>query len=396
MHPRSRTALVAAASALVALVFGIWWGGHPQSLPAFLRDSLVTDDVATRAKLIEDVQANFYKPVSKAQLEEASFKGIVSSLHDQFSSYYTPKEATQLTQSLSGKFDGVGMSVNRGDTKQGLRVARVFPGSPARAAGIRAGDLITGVNGRSIVGETPDVTTAKIRGPAGTKVKLTFRSGGKQAPKTVEVERKKLDVPLVDARIIKRGGHKLAYDRLAEFDAGARDQLRTALEKQLKSGAQGILLDLRGNPGGQLDEGIFVSSLFLANGTPVVSTKGRSQPERKFDASGDPIAAKQPMIVLVDSNSASAAEIVTGALRDNKRATVVGAKTYGKGVFQTLENLPNQGLLKLTVGSYYLPHGENLAGNGIDPTVQAKDDPKTVRRDEALPIATRTLEKKLK
>jgi carboxyl-terminal processing protease len=395
MHPRLRTALIAAASALVALVVGIWWGGHPQALPGFVRDSLVTDDVATRAKLIEDVQANFYKPVSKEQLEQASFKGIVSSLHDQFSEYYTPKEAGELTQALSGKFEGVGMSVNSQDTKEGLRVARVFPGSPAKEAGIRPGDLITGVDGESIVGEAADVTTAKIRGPAGTKVKLTFRPGGKQDPKTVELERKKLDVPLVDARIVERDGQKLAYDRLAEFDAGARDQLRKALEKQLERGAKGIVLDLRGNPGGQLDEGIYVSSLFLPKDKPVVSTKGRNSPERKFAATGDPVAESQPMVVLVDSNSASAAEIVTGALRDNGRATVIGDKTFGKGVFQTLEHLPNKGLLKLTVGSYYLPDGENLAGDGIDPAVKAKDDPKT-RPDEALPVALRTLAKKLK
>jgi carboxyl-terminal processing protease len=395
MPPRLRTPLIVVVVALVALVVGVWWGGHPESLPGFMRDNLVTSDVATRAKLIDDVEANFYKPVSKDQLEQASFKGIVDSLHDQFSDYYTPKEATALQQSLSGKFEGVGMTVNSQDTKDGLLVARVFPGSPARAAGIRAGDLITGVNGESIVGQAANLTTSKIRGPAGTKVKLTFKPGGKKDPKTVEVERKKLDVPLVDSKIIKKGGDKLAYDRLAEFDAGARDQLRKALRKQLGQGAHGIVLDLRGNPGGQLDEGVFVSSLFLAQGKPVVSTKGRNSPERKFDAVGDPIARDEPMVVLVDGNSASAAEIVTGALRDNERATVVGDKTYGKGVFQTLENLPNDGLLKLTVGSYYLPDGENLAGDGIDPTVKAKDDPKT-RRDEALPIATRTLEKQLK
>jgi carboxyl-terminal processing protease len=395
MSPRLRTPLIVVVTALVALILGIAWGGHPQALPGFLRDNLVTSDVATRAKLIDDVQANFYKPVSKEQLEQASFKGIVDSLHDQFSDYYTPKEAHELTQSLSGKFEGVGMTVNSQDTKDGLRVARVFPDSPAHAAGIRAGDLITAVDGESIVGEAANLSTSKIRGPAGTKVKLTYKPGGKKDPKTVEVERKKLDVPLVDARIIKRGGDKLAYDRLAEFDAGARDQLRKSLQKQLKQGAHGIVLDLRGNPGGQLDEGIYVSSLFLPHGKPVVSTKGRNSPERKFDATGDPVAQDQPMVVLVDSNSASAAEIVTGALRDNERATVVGDKTYGKGVFQTLEHLPNDGLLKLTVGSYYLPDGENLAGDGIDPTVKAKDNPKTPR-DEALPIATRTLEKQLK
>jgi carboxyl-terminal processing protease len=395
MRSHSRTALVALGAALVALVLGVWWGGHPEALPGFARDIFVSEEEATRAELIEDVRDNFYKPVSEAKLEQASYKGIVDSLDDRFSEYYTPAEARQVTQALSGQFEGVGMSVDSRDTKKGLRVARVFPDSPAREAGIRPGDLITHVNGESIAGVKADVATAKIRGKAGTTVKLTIKSPGKAEPREVEVERKKLDIPLVLSRMVERGDVKMAHVRLAEFDAGAHDQVRKAVKKKLDDGAGGIVLDLRGNPGGQLDEGVLTASLFLPEGKPVVSTKGRNQPERKFDAEGPPVALNQPMVVLVDKNSASAAEIVTGALRDNERATVVGEKTFGKGVFQTLEDLPNDGLLKLTVGSYYLPKGENLAGDGIDPAVKAVDDPKT-RRDEALPVALRTLQAKLK
>jgi carboxyl-terminal processing protease len=395
MQTRSQTALIAVGAALIALVLGIWWGGHPQALPSVLRDMFVAEDVATRAELIDDVRDNFYKPVSEEALEQASFKGIVESLDDRFSDYYTPKEAEQVSQALQGEFEGVGMSVNSEDTKEGLRVARVFPDSPAREAGIKAGDVITEVDGKSIVGQPADVSTAKIRGHAGTKVTLTYRRGGKGDPKTIELERRKLDLPLVAGRIVERDGTKLAHIRLAEFDSGARDQLRKEIEKDMKKGAEGVLLDLRGNPGGSLDEGVFVASLFLEKGKPVVSTRGRTQPEREFDATGNPIDPEVPVAVLVDGNSASASEIVTGALRDNKRATVVGEKTFGKGVFQTLDPLPNDGLLKLTVGSYYLPNGENLAGDGIEPEVEAKDDPKT-RRDEALPVALRALRAELR
>ena len=393
---RIKTPAIALVVAVVALVLGIFWGGHPESLPGVLRDNLVKDEVATRAEVVKDIRDNFYKPVSDEKLEEASLKGMVDSLDDRFSEYYTPKEARQFAQSLSGQFEGVGMSVNSRDTKKGLRVARVFDDSPAQEAGIRPTDVIVAVNGKSIVGQKADVATAKIRGPAGTKVKLAYKRAGKGKPRTITLERRKLDIPLVEARVVKRGGQKLAVLRLLEFDKGARDQLREELDKALdKKGAKGVVLDLRANPGGALDEGVLVTSNFLPKDKLVVSTRGRTQPERKYKAVGDPIAPNVPVVVLVDSNSASASEIVTGALRDHGRATIVGQKTFGKGVFQQLDPLPNDGLIKITVGSYYLPKGENLAGDGIEPKIKAKDDPKT-RRDEALPKALKALQAKLK
>jgi carboxyl-terminal processing protease len=166
------------------------------------------------------------------------------------------------------------------------------------------------------------------------------------------------------------------------------------VRKAVAKGAQGIALDLRGNPGGELTEGRDVPSLFIKKGL-IVSTRGRHSPEQRLYATGDAIEPTIPMVVMVDHGSASAAEIAAGALRDDGRATVVGEKTFGKGVFQQVEPLKNGGLLKLTVGSYYLPKGENLAGDGINPQVQAHDNPKT-KRDEALPVALRTLQAKLK
>ena len=395
MSPRYRTALIALAVGLAGLVGGIAWGGHPQSLPGFLRDNLVEDQVSTKAALLNSIQDHFYRKVPNAALEEASYKGIVASLHDRYSQYFTPKEAAQFAQSLNGQFEGVGMSVDSRDTKKGLRVARVFDGSPAKKAGITPGDLIVAVNGKSILGQSADVTTAKIRGPAGTKVTLKIRSGGKGKPRDVPLERQKLDVPLVDAKLKTRGGDKFAVIRLAEFDKGAHGQVRDALDKLIKKGAKGVVLDLRANPGGALDEGVLVASEFLPKDELVVSTRGRTETERKFNAVGDPIDPKLPVVVLVDKNSASASEIVTGALRDHGRATIVGQKTFGKGVFQEIDPLPNHGLVKLTVGGYYLPKGENLQHDGVDPAVKATDNPKT-RRDEALPAALRTLESKLK
>jgi carboxyl-terminal processing protease len=393
MRARRRTPWITIAVGIAALVLGIFWGGHPQSLPGFARDWFVAEDVGTRAQVEKDIKDEFYKPVSSSQLEQASLKGMVDSLHDRFSEYFTPAEAKQFRQSLNGKFEGVGMTVDSRDTKQGLKVARVFPGSPAQAAGIHAGDVITAVNGQSIVGMKADVATAKIRGPAGTKVTLSVRSGGKT--RTVTLERKQIDVPLVAGKVLTRGGKKLSVVRLAAFDTGATDQTRKEIDKDLKAGARGLVFDLRANPGGDLREGVLVSSIFLKKGQLVVSTRGRSSPEQKLYAVGGEISPKIPVVVLVDGNTASAAEIVTGALRDQNRATIVGTKTFGKGVFQSVNNLENGGLLKLTAGLYYLPKGENLGGHGIVPPIRAQDDPKTPR-DEALAVALRTLQAKVK
>jgi carboxyl-terminal processing protease len=379
--------------ALVALVAGIWLGGHPETLPDFARDALVEDDVAARAELIDAIQDEFYKPVSEDKLQEQSLKGIVSSLDDRFSEYYTPKEAEQVAQSLSGEFEGVGMTVDSRDTKKGLRVARVFPDSPAKEAGIKPGDLITKVDGKSIAGDDAEVSTAKIRGEAGTEVTLTVKSPSKD-PRDLTLERRKLAIPLVAGRIVEKGGPKVAHIRLAAFDKGASEQLRKQIDRRLEQGAKGIVLDLRGNGGGSLDEGIAVASIFVKKGQLVVTTRGRSQPEQKLEATGDAIDQDIPVVVLVDDHSASASEIVTGALRDHDRADIVGEKTFGKGVFQQLEPLSNEGLLKLTVGSYFLPEGENLAGDGIEPSIKARDKPRT-SRDEALPVALRTLRAKL-
>jgi carboxyl-terminal processing protease len=394
MNPRFRMPMLVASSAVVALCVGLLLGGHPSWLPGPLRDVFVDDTVTTREQIIDDVQSNFYKPVKKSALEQASLKAIVASLHDRYSEYFSPSEAKAFTQSINGQFEGVGMTIDSSNTKKGLLVRMVFNGSPAKQAGITPGDLIVAVNGKTTLGRPADVSTGLIRGPAGTTVTLGIRHHGSAPMRSVKVERKRIDVPLVQSRVVRRGGRKIAVIRLFQFSRGAHTQVKNAVQKAFAKGAKGIVLDLRGNPGGELVEGRDVPSLFIDKGL-IVSTRGRHSPEQKLFATGNAIAPTIPMVVLVDHGSASAAEICAGALRDDGRATIVGEKTFGKGVFQQVEPLRNGGLLKLTIGSYYLPKGENLAGDGINPQVRAHDDPKT-GRDEALPVALRALQAKLR
>ena len=383
---------MALACALVALAGGLYLGGHPDTLPNNVRKVFVADDNAVRDEIIEAIEDGYYKKANRKKLEQASLKGIVDALDDPFSHYLTPNEAKLFRQTLDPQFEGVGMSV--AEDKRGLRVVKVFEDSPAQKSGITRDDVITAVNGRSIAGLPSSAATGRIKGPAGTSVTLSVVEPGKDSPRTIRVRRARIQIPLADGKMVRRDGLPLAYVRLAAFDARAHGAVQQELKPLLKKGARGIVLDLRGNPGGLLTEAVLTSSLFIEKG-PIVSTSGRTQPKHVFNAEGETIAPNLPMVVLVDKGSASSSEIVTGALRDRGRATVIGQKTFGKGVFQNVEELQNGGVLDLTVGSYYLPKGENLAHKGIEPTVPAVDLRKT-RRDEALPIALDVLAAKVR
>lgn len=376
-----------------ALCAGLFLGGNPKYLPQEFRDLFVEDERAVRTEIIEAIEDGFYKKVNEDALNQASYKGMVRELDDRFSHYLTPEEAELFSQSVSGRFEGVGMTVQ--EHPRGLLVATVFDGSPAEKAGIRKDDVITRVNGESIAGEPTDVSTAKIKGKPGTTVELTVLPGGDMKKRrTVEVERASIEIPIVKAELkTTPRGVKIGYIQLLSFTSGVHGELREEIDKLIDRGAQGIVLDLRGNGGGLLREAVLVSSIFIEDGL-IVSTKGRRRPERKFDAEGDAIDEDIPIVVLVDRGTASASEIVSGALRDAHRGTLAGERTFGKGVFQELEPLSNGGALDLTVGSYYLPSGENISRTGIVPKVKARDRPRTPQ-DEALPIAIDTLLEKL-
>ncbi len=383
---------IAALCALVALVAGLWLGGHPESLPGPIRDTFVQEDRAMRAEIINSIEDNFYKPVDEKKLDDASLKGIVQSLDDPYSHYLTPKEAKALNDSVSGHFEGVGMNVEQ--NKRGLKVLRVFDGAPAARAGIQRGDFILGVNGRSIAGVNSQVATSRIKGPAGTSVMLRVFTPGQERDRTVKVKRERIEIPVARGRMVERGGHKVGVVELLSFSSGAHGLVRREVDKLLDQGAEAIVFDLRGNGGGLLSEAVLVSSIFIEDGE-IVSVRGRHRPERTQDAEGDAIDEKIPVVTLVDGGSASASEIVTGALRDRKRAKVVGTRTFGKGLVQEIQPLSNGGVLDITVANYYLPGGETISTKGIKPEIRAVDDPDT-DRDEALPVAVDELLRELR
>jgi len=374
----------------VVLAAGIWLGGHPDALPDPVRDALVADsDGRIYEQAIDTIERDYYREVDRKQLLDKSLEQAVGSLDDRFSHYFAPRDYDDFQEATEGRFEGVGMTVE--EIERGLRVLTVYDGSPADRGGLKPGDVITRVDGRSIAGASSEESTTKIKGPAGTPVRLTVRTEGK--PRDVTLRRAEVEIPVVRAKMRREAGQKIAHVRLAGFTSGAHGEVGAAVRRLLDRGAGGVVLDLRDNGGGLLNEAVLVSSVFIPDGK-IVTTKGRSRPTQVYEATGGAIDADIPVVVLVNDRSASASEIVTGALQDRDRATVVGTRTFGKGVFQEIEPLPNGGALDITVGEYFLPSGRNLGGGGVsrgagvEPDVQAEDDPDT-QRDEALLVALR-------
>ena len=368
---------VAFAVALVAvLVAGLWLGGHPRSLPDPVRDLFVEEPAGLVAEAAEAIEDNYYRPVGEKELGNASLQGMVRELRkrhgDRFSEYFSPESLESFNQQLEGRFSGIGLSVI--GVKQGLRVAAVFPRSPADRAGIEPGDTVVSVEGESIAGKSSTEATKKIKGPEGTEVTIGVRDGKTKKVRELTLTRAEVLLPNVSSRVEKIDGRELGYVRLLSFSEGAHALLGRAVEKVEREGAEGIVLDLRHNPGGLLGEAVRSASLFLPEGEVVVRTESRSQGESVHET-GEGRVTSLPLVVLIDRATASAAEILAAALVDNGDATTVGSRSFGKGVFQEEKPLANGGALKLTVGEYFTPDGVNLAeSHGIHPDVKVRDD----------------------
>jgi carboxyl-terminal processing protease len=371
---------VAFAVALVALfAAGLWLGGHPRALPEPLRDVFVSEPGGITAEAAEAIEDNYYRPVEETELGNASLQGMVRELRrrhgDRFSEYFSPEALAAFNEQIEGRFSGIGLTVV--EVKEGLRVASVFPRSPAAEAGIAPGDTIVSVEGESLAGVSSTEATKKIKGPEGTEVTIGVRDGKSGKLRKLTLTRAEVTLPNVSHKVETVDGQKLGYVRLLSFSEGAHAQLANAVRKVQGEGAQGIVVDLRHNPGGLLQEAVLSASLFLPEGEEVVSTKSRSQGEKSYETDGER-RSKLPLVVLIDGGTASAAEILAAALADDGDAPVVGTTSFGKGVFQEEQSLSNGGALKLTVGEYFTPEGVNLAeSHGIHPDVKVSDDLKT-------------------
>jgi len=372
---------VAFAVALVAfLAAGLYLGGHPSDLPEPLREIFVDEPSGLVAEAAEAIEDNYYRSVGPKELGNSSLQGMVRELRkrnkeDRYSEYFSQEALEGFNQEIEGRFSGIGLSVI--GVEKGLRVAEVFKRSPADQAGIEPGDTIVSVEGESIAGQNSTEATKLIKGPEGTQVTIGVRDAKSGKTRQLTITRAEVSLPNVSASVKTVKGKKLGYVRLLSFSEGAHAQLANAVKKVKKEGAEGIVLDLRHNPGGLLDEAVLCAGLFLPEGETVVITKSRTQGESVHKTSAGRIT-DLPVVVLIDGGTASAAEILAAALADDEGATTVGTRSYGKGLFQEEQSLANGGALKLSVGAFFTPKGVNLAAShGIHPDVKAKDDLQT-------------------
>lgn len=318
------------------------------------------------ADTLDQVERNYVKDIDRRELMEAAIEGMMAKL-DQHSSYISPKELEKFRSSVENEFGGIGITVSAESGE--LTIVTPLYGTPAYRAGIRGGDKILEIEGRSTAGDTIDDAVNRMKGKIGTKVKLTIQHAADDSTETLDIAREliRVDSVLGDRRkaddtwnFFYDEEQKLGYIRITSFSRHTADDLRTALGELTREGLRGLVLDLRNNPGGLLTTGIEVCDLFVSSGR-IVSTSGRNAPERTWDAKPEGTFDGFPMAVLVNRYSASASEIVSACLQDHKRAIVVGERTWGKGSVQNIVELEDgKSALKLTTAGYLRPSGKNI------------------------------------
>ncbi len=317
--------------------------------------------------VFERVRAEYVEPVNDRDAIENAIQGMLSSL-DPHSSYLNQRSFRDMQTQTRGEFGGLGIEV----TQEGgyIKVISPIDETPAARAGIRPGDFITHLNGTSVQGLTLQEAVDQMRGQRGTQIRLTIRRQGAERPIELTLTRDVIRPQVVRFRL-EEGN--LGYVRVTSFNEQTEAGLRRALQQlkqQAPGGLKGLVLDLRNNPGGLLDQAVQVSDDFLNQGE-IVSTRARRQEDaQRWNARPGDIADGLPMVVLINSGSASASEIVAGALQDHRRAVVVGVKSFGKGSVQTVMPIPGNGAIRLTTARYYTPSGRSIQGTGIEPDIE--------------------------
>lgn len=310
---------------------------------------------------------NYVDPLDDNSLMEGALSGMMVSLDDPHTDYMDPETFARVNESMSGEYEGIGATVRQNEDTGGLELLSIMDGSPAQKAGLRAGDQIVQVNGVDVTSWSQSEIIAQVRGPAGTLVELGILRDGDILD--VEVMRDRISVPSVSSRILDGN---IGYVRLSQFESNASMEMRQALEAMDANSLNGLILDLRGNPGGYLSTSIEVASAYIQDGVVLIERS----PDREFEhrTLGNAIAPDVPMVVLVDQGSASASELIAGALQDQGRAIIVGMPTFGKGSVQTWRQLSNGGGVRITISRWYTPNGNSVSEVGIAPDIEVPFD----------------------
>jgi len=329
-------------------------------------DSAVNAQTIKKLQLLEDtVKENFYlSEVTNEQLEDGMYRGLMEALDDPYSEYYTAEELNELTEQTQGIYYGIGAYVSMDSDTNLPKISGVIEGAPAADVDLRANDIIYEVDGVSTAGKTLTESVSMIRGEAGTTVDLTIVRQGAGDYLHVTVESPTVKYEMLD--------DNMAYIQIVEFDDVTIDQFTDALATVKGSDMKGLILDLRGNPGGSLDAVVQIARKLLPEGM-IVYTEDKAGKRTEYTCDGK-TPLEVPLVVLVDMNSASASEILAGAIQDYGIGTLVGTTTFGKGIVQQIMPFTDGSAIKITISAYYTPNGRNIHGTGIEPDVECEFD----------------------
>lgn len=382
---------MAAVGGIVAGVIATTQIAGPLLAQESAKSSSVYEQLDLFGDIFERIRAQYVEEVEAGELIEAAIDGMLTSL-DPHSSYLSPDDAAQMRVQTRGEFGGLGIEVTQ---EEGfVKVVSPIDGTPADEAGVEAGDFITHVDGDSVLGLTLDEAVDMMRGPVGSEILITIVREGETEPFDISIIRDTIKLTAVRTRT---QGDTVVL-RVTTFNDQTYTNLQSGLKEQIETAGgidniNGIVVDLRNNPGGLLTQAIRVSDAFLEEGE-IVSTRGRNiQDGERFNATAGDLAEGKPIVVLINGGSASASEIVAGALQDHRRAIVVGTKSFGKGSVQTVMPLRGDGAMRLTTARYYTPSGRSIQSLGVSPDIvveQPRRQPDTEEEEESTPRSSRS------
>ena len=380
MRPSQRVVGVVLASALVvfaAFSLGYFMGGDTGGA---LGDAADDAQLSVIRDAYQKIRASAVEPPSDEALTHGAVRGMVGVLRDSddpYALFYSPEGYRSFQELTAGQFSGIGVWLKTKNRQ--LEIVSVLPSTPARTAGLKHGDIIESIDGVNVNRLSTDQAVQRIKGPEGTSVNLKLDRSGKAV--SLAIERRSIELPNLLARM--NDADDLGYIRLYGFARGAGPQVRRQVDQLRSDGAEGVVLDLRDNGGGLFTEAINVASVFIEDGA-IVSYREKSEPDIVYNAEGDAFE-DLPLVILVNEGSASASEIVAGAMQDRNRALVVGTRTYGKGSVQEVVPLRDASALKLTTAAYVTPDGTDIDGEGVAPDVVVKAAP-DIQRERAIEI----------
>jgi carboxyl-terminal processing protease len=327
-------------------------------------DENIYDKIDLFGEVLDKINKEYVEEIDQSDAMDAAINGVLQSL-DPYSAYMSPEIYKDMETETSGKFGGLGIEV--GMEFGVVKVITPMDDSPAEREGVKAGDYIVKINGTQVQGKSLSEAVDLMRGPVGSKLEITIRRKGVKKALVFEITREIIEVKSVKSKIIDEN---IGYIRLTAFNENSSKQIRKKIKKFKKNKINKYVLDLRNNPGGLLSQAVRISDFFLDNGE-IVSTKSRKSSEnRKYFAKKGDIIDGETLVVLINYGSASASEIVAGALKDHKRAILIGKNSYGKGSVQSVIPLKNKGAIRLTISKYYLPSGKSISGTGITPDIE--------------------------